>query len=116
MTAGREAALAQRRPAAVDARRPARRRTLPWLVPLLLVLGVFYLVPILDAARLAFTDATLLDRNEHYTLASARAMLGHADLGTTERYTHVSDRRRREVYFSAHPHARRKDPASDKTG
>jgi site-specific recombinase XerD len=35
-------------------------------------------------------------------------MLGHADLGTTERYTHVSDRRRREVYFDAHPHARRR--------
>ena len=40
-------------------------------------------------------------------------MLGHADLGTTERYTHVSDRRRREVYFQAHPHARRKPQRSD---
>jgi site-specific recombinase XerD len=35
-------------------------------------------------------------------------MLGHADLATTELYTHVSDRRRRELYFRAHPHARRK--------
>jgi len=43
-------------------------------------------------------------------LRSVQEMLGHADLGTTERYTHVSDRRRREVYFSAHPHARRKTP------
>jgi site-specific recombinase XerD len=34
-------------------------------------------------------------------------MLGHADLGTTELYTHVSDRRRRDTYYSAHPHARR---------
>jgi site-specific recombinase XerD len=34
-------------------------------------------------------------------------MLGHADLSTTELYTHVSDRRRRELYFTAHPHARR---------
>ena len=41
-------------------------------------------------------------------LRSVQEMLGHADLGTTERYTHVSDRRRREVYFDAHPHARRK--------
>jgi integrase/recombinase XerD len=46
-------------------------------------------------------------------LRSVQEMLGHADLGTTERYTHVSDRRRREVYFQAHPHARRKKPVSD---
>ena len=32
---------------------------------------------------------------------------GGADLSTTELYTHVSDRRRRELYFQAHPHARR---------
>jgi hypothetical protein len=38
-------------------------------------------------------------------------MLGHADLATTELYTHVSDRRRRELYFQAHPHARRRRPA-----
>ncbi|MBA3381147.1 MAG: tyrosine recombinase [Actinobacteria bacterium] len=43
-------------------------------------------------------------------LRSVQEMLGHADLGTTERYTHISDRRRREVYFLAHPHARRKAP------
>jgi len=46
-------------------------------------------------------------------LRSVQEMLGHADLGTTERYTHVSDRRRREVYFQAHPHARRRSPRSD---
>ena len=40
-------------------------------------------------------------------LRSVQEMLGHADLGTTELYTHVSDRRRRETYFSAHPHGRR---------
>src|SRR4051795_7166110 len=41
-------------------------------------------------------------------LRSVQEMLGHADLGTTELYTHVTDRRRRELYFRAHPHARRK--------
>ena len=41
-------------------------------------------------------------------LRSVQEMLGHADLGTTERYTHVSDRHRREAYFRAHPHARRR--------
>jgi integrase/recombinase XerD len=49
-------------------------------------------------------------------LRSVQEMLGHADLSTTELYTHVSDRRRRELYFQAHPHARRtnrKEPAVD---
>ena len=45
-------------------------------------------------------------------LRSVQEMLGHADLATTELYTHVSDRRRREAYFAAHPHARRRDRSS----
>jgi integrase/recombinase XerD len=44
-------------------------------------------------------------------LRSVQELLGHADLTTTERYTHVSDRRRRDMYFAAHPHARRQPPA-----
>jgi len=48
-------------------------------------------------------------------LRSVQEMLGHADLGTTERYTHVSDRRRREVYFQAHPHARRREHPRDES-
>lgn len=48
-------------------------------------------------------------------LRSVQEMLGHADLSTTERYTHVSDRRRRETYFSAHPHARQLVPIRDDT-
>jgi integrase/recombinase XerD len=38
-------------------------------------------------------------------LRSVQEMLGHADLSTTELYTHVSDARRRELYYRAHPHA-----------
>ena len=41
-------------------------------------------------------------------LRSVQEMLGHADLATTELYTHVTDSRRRELYFQAHPHARRR--------
>jgi integrase/recombinase XerD len=50
-------------------------------------------------------------------LRSVQEMLGHADLSTTERYTHVSDRRRRETYFAAHPHARRSasEPVRDES-
>jgi len=46
-------------------------------------------------------------------LRSVQEMLGHADLSTTELYTHVSDRRRRELYFQAHPHARRLTPKNN---
>jgi integrase/recombinase XerD len=45
-------------------------------------------------------------------LRSVQEMLGHADLATTELYTHVSDRRRRDAYFQAHPHARRRSTSS----
>ena len=48
-------------------------------------------------------------------LRAVQEMLGHADLATTELYTHVSDRRRRELYFQAHPHARRKRSVSQAT-
>ena len=41
-------------------------------------------------------------------LRSVQEMLGHADLATTELYTHVSDTRRRDAYFQAHPHATRR--------
>ena len=41
-------------------------------------------------------------------LRSVQEMLGHADLATTELYTHVTDRRRRDAYFQAHPHAKRR--------
>jgi integrase/recombinase XerD len=45
-------------------------------------------------------------------LRSVQEMLGHADLATTELYTHVSDKRRRDVYFDSHPHARRRKNVS----
>jgi integrase/recombinase XerD len=41
-------------------------------------------------------------------LRSVQEMLGHADLATTELYTHVTDKRRRDTYYAAHPHAKRR--------
>jgi integrase/recombinase XerD len=48
-------------------------------------------------------------------LRSVQEMLGHADLATTELYTHVTDRRRRDAYFDAHPHARKRVDRSIQT-
>src|SRR2546425_1333511 len=48
-------------------------------------------------------------------LRSVQEMLGHADLATTELYTHVSDRRRRELYYQAHPHGRRREVSQTRT-
>jgi multiple sugar transport system permease protein len=41
-----------------------------WLLPLAIVLGVTFLFPIFEIARLSFTDASLLDDDYSYTLES----------------------------------------------
>lgn len=46
-----------------------------WLAPVAILLGVFYLYPIIDVVRLAFTNASLRGGEEHYTLSTFVAIL-----------------------------------------
>ena len=56
------------------------RGATPWLLPIVLVLGLFYLYPMLDVFRLAFTDQKLTDADSHYTLETIANTLSNPAL------------------------------------
>jgi multiple sugar transport system permease protein len=60
-----------------------------WLAPALAMLGAFYLVPVLDVVRLAFSDATLLRGGSEVTLQTLRDTWGDDRLGLILRNTAV---------------------------
>ncbi|MCX5496738.1 sugar ABC transporter permease [Kaistia dalseonensis] len=48
-----------------------------WLLPVAILLGIFYLYPIFDVLRLAFTNASLRGGEEHYTFNSFVALIAN---------------------------------------
>lgn len=54
---------------------PGHVHPAPWLAPAVLVLAAFYAVPVLDVARLSFSDATLVRPAEGISTDAWRAIL-----------------------------------------
>ncbi len=56
------------------------RRNLIWMLPLLLMLLFYYLVPLLDVFRLSFTNTTVGNNEFEYSLNSYKAVIGDSNL------------------------------------
>jgi multiple sugar transport system permease protein len=54
---------------------------LPWLAPLLAIATLFFLWPVVNVVRLAFTDSTLLREDYGYTLETFSQVLSDPSLG-----------------------------------
>ncbi|WP_176084686.1 sugar ABC transporter permease [Martelella sp. HB161492] len=58
----------------------ARAKVAPWLLPLVLILGAFYLYPVFEVFRLSFGDATLLQPATHYSFSTFLDTLSRPEL------------------------------------
>ncbi|WP_321300513.1 sugar ABC transporter permease [uncultured Sphaerochaeta sp.] len=56
------------------------RRPLKWLMPMILMLGLFYFYPLFDVIRMSFTDASILEPTYSYTLRSYSKMLNDPEI------------------------------------
>ena len=68
---------------------PLENRPFPWLAPLLLLLGLFYLCPLIDVVRLSLTDTTLVGGSYRYSLASFANVLKSVDFAEMARITAI---------------------------
>lgn len=59
------------------------RRPLKWLLPMILMLGLFYLYPLLDVIRYSFTNASILKPDYAYTFRSYSKMFGDPEIAST---------------------------------
>jgi multiple sugar transport system permease protein len=66
-------------PIAIEAAGPSRSRSftrlfagapLPWMLPAIIIIGLFYLYPVIDVFRLSLTNATLIGDTQEYTFGS----------------------------------------------
>jgi len=62
-------------------KRPFVSGAWPWMMPVVITVGIFYLYPLLDVFRLSWTNATLIGENYDYTGASVANTLTTPYLG-----------------------------------
>lgn len=65
------------------------RRPLKWLMPMFIMLGLFYFYPLFDVIRLSFTDASILNPTYEYTLRSYSKMFNDPEFLDTLATTFV---------------------------
>lgn len=65
------------RPRAVDR---VAASPMPWLIPIIVILGIFYLCPVIDVFRFAFTDVSLIGNDYRYTTDTLTRTLTNPDL------------------------------------
>jgi multiple sugar transport system permease protein len=68
---------------------PLENRPLPWLAPLLLLIGLFYLYPLIDVVRLSFTNISSIGGPYRYSLASFANLLLSVDFAEMARITAI---------------------------